>query len=147
VEVWQGQFEYDKADYGFDTVVKFELHVKFENGSLEGITTDPEFAELSDLLVMVKGFVEGDHISFVKSYPLYYESDENGKSSINESKKGHDVVYDGYFDPTVNKWTGHWEILTDEIKVDVELYEQHYVGGIWELELPFDSLNNFENVS
>ncbi|MFT6501943.1 MAG: hypothetical protein ACJASQ_002068 [Crocinitomicaceae bacterium] len=33
MEVWQGQFEYDKADYGFDTAVKFELHVKFENVS------------------------------------------------------------------------------------------------------------------
>lgn len=140
-EIWKGQFRYDKADYGFDDVVNFELQVEFVNGSLKGIATDPEFAELSDLPVTVKGFIEGDHISFIKSYPLKYESDENGKSFINESTKGHDVVYDGYFDPTVNKWIGHWEIIADEIKVDLEVYQQLYVGGNWELQIPFDAYN------
>lgn len=141
MENWKGEFQYDKADYGFDTIVQFELEVEFENGTIKGIATDPEFEELSKLPIIVKGFIEGDHISFIKSYPLRYESDENGNSFIKKSEKGQDVVYDGYFDPFVDKWTGHWEILMDETKVDVDLYENFYVGGIWELKIPFDAYN------
>ena len=133
MEIWKGTFKYDLGDYGHEREVAFELRVKFKDGKISGIATDSDFVLLSSLPIPVKGFFEGDHISFVTTFPFKYDQDENGKSFINESEKGHDVNYDGYFNPDVNKWTGDWEILEGEED------EQLFVGGTWELDLPFDS--------
>ena len=134
MQIWEGRFKYDLADYGHEREVEFELHVELQNGKFEGTAFDPEFAALSNKQIQVKGSIDGDHVNFVTTFPFRYDQDENGKPFINESEKGHDVVYDGYFNPDVNLWTGDWEILEGEIS------EQLFVGGSWELTLPFDSL-------
>ena len=133
MEIWKGKFKYDLGDYGHDREVEFELQVELKDGNFSGIATDPDFAKLSSLQIPVEGTFEGDHISFVTTFPFKYDQDEDGKSFINETENGHDVNYDGYYDPDVNKWTGDWEILEGEVD------EQLFVGGTWELDLPFDS--------
>lgn len=141
MNIWNGKFSHDEADYGILDDVEFELHVNLDQGSFSGTATDPEFSELCKLPIHVNGFVDGDHISFVKVYPFWYGLDENDVLYLDETKKEHRVEYDGYYDPNVNQWTGHWEILIDETKVEFEVYEQVYLGGSWEMELPFDSYN------
>lgn len=140
MNIWTGKLSHDEADYGILDDVNFELYVDLKLGSFSGNATDPEYIELCKLPIHVEGFVDGDHISFVKIYPFWYGLDENDVLYLDETKKEHRVEYDGYFDPDVNKWTGHWEVIIDEVQVEFEIYEHVYIGGSWEMELPFDSL-------
>lgn len=75
-----------------------------------GSVSEEEFSGIIGRLLSVKGFIDGDHISFVKQYPCLYEFDENREVIIDESKRGHEVIYDGYWDETKAIWTGEWEV-------------------------------------
>lgn len=142
MEIWKGQFACDEADYGVVPEVDFELQINLVLNEFTGFAKDAEFSELSSLPIRVEGFFDKDHVIFTTTYPCCYDTDENGKKFIDESIKGHEVVHDGYFDPLVDKWTGDWEIVIDEQKDSSGMREQIYVGGTWELDLPFDSFNN-----
>lgn len=139
MEVWKGEFMYDEEHYGFNDSETFELHVYFNNGAILGTSLDSDFLKISDAPIHVEGFIDGDHIQFTKSYPFQFEADEDGKMFINKEEKGHQVVYDGYFDPIVEKWTGDWEVETNTVTDSTDTYNQIYIGGTWELDLPFDS--------
>lgn len=138
MQTWKGEMNYDEVHFGPNQPEVFQLDVEFENGQFSGTSVDAEFSKISELPIQVAGFVEGDHISFIKSYPFHYEADEDGITQIDTSRAGHNVLYDGYFDPIVEKWTGDWEIQVDEINPTDEAYKQIYIGGAWELNLPFD---------
>ena len=138
MEIWKGIFTHDEADYGVQDDVNFELHVKIINGSFEGIATDPEYSKLSNIPVMVNGYLEGDHINFSKIYPYWYGLDENDVLYIDKTKKNHKVDYDGYYNPDLNKWTGYWEVIVDEAMVNSKTTTPVYLGGTWEMDLPFD---------
>lgn len=69
-----------------------------------------EFSGLSGKQLSVRGFINDEHISFVKKYPFVYEYDEEGKPFIDESRNGHEVIYDGYWNEPSQKWVGEWEV-------------------------------------
>ncbi|MGB0915258.1 MAG: hypothetical protein ACPGVI_04255 [Crocinitomicaceae bacterium] len=139
MEVWKGEFMYDEEHYGHNDSETFELHVHFNNGPFIGTSEDSDFRKISNEPIHVEGFINGDHIQFTKSYPFQFEADENGKTFIDKSAKGHQVIYDGYFDPIIEKWTGDWEVETNTVTDSTDTYNQIYIGGTWELNLPFDS--------
>lgn len=134
-QIWKGKFSYDPIEYGIIDDVNFELYVELKNGSFEGVSYDDEFRELCDELAKVKGFIEDEHISFVVTYPISYSIDENDVVSIDPSKKGHDVIYDGNFIGNLGKWAGTWEILAEKVKMGKDEYFQHYSTGHWEMTM------------
>lgn len=136
MEIWKGEFMYDQGSYGHENIVKFELHVDIVVGSFEGIATDPEFEELCDLPIKVSGFINKDHISFVKIYPFLYEENADGKNVLDRTSPDHKVTYDGYYDPIVNKWTGDWETIEEVVKTDDGPDKEYFSVGTWELTIP-----------
>ena len=101
-----------------------------------GAVWEEEFSGITGKKLTVKGYIDEDHISFVKQYPCLYEYDENGKVLIDDSQPGHDVLYDGYWDKSEGKWNGEWEVegetevFTNEIiqtRVYLGKFEKHMV--------------------
>jgi len=80
------------------------------NFSFKGTVWEDEFSIASNKYLIVNGYIDNDHISFVKTYPCLYEFNEEGELVIDESKKGHEVIYDGYWDKDKKYWTGEWEV-------------------------------------
>jgi hypothetical protein len=97
-----------ESSYGF----KIEIELD-DNLSFTGTVWEDEFSEISGKLVSVRGFIDGDHISFVKKYPCKYEFDENLEVVLDIDKPGHEVIYDGYWNEELENWTGEWYIQDD----------------------------------
>lgn len=107
---WIGYY-IDANEQGEAAEFPFRIDAELdEEYGFSGTVWEDEFYALSQTFVKVQGFIEGDHISFVKTYPFDYGSDEDGKVSIDKTKPGHDVVYDGEWDQTTKSWKGTWEI-------------------------------------
>ncbi len=99
---------------GNEIPFRFRMDVELnEKLSFTGKVWEDEFSGLSGKELTVKGYIDEDHISFVKQYPCAYEIDENGEVLIDESRKGHHVIYDGYWDEVNGCWLGEWEVEGD----------------------------------
>ncbi len=109
------------------------MEVQFKEGSFTGEFTEAEFTELTGKKGTVKGFIDHQHISFVKKFPFKYDELEDGSILIDESMEGHEVVYDGWFNPEKGTWQGEWEILVEEIKVREGEYELVFDRGCWQM--------------
>lgn len=108
--IYQGNY-YDIDKEGNESPFQFRIEVDIdEKLSFTGTVWEEEFTGITGKLSTVKGFIDEDHISFVKKYPCTYEYDENGKIIIDESRKGHEVIYDGYWDENTGTWSGEWEV-------------------------------------
>lgn len=132
--IWKGKFSYNPEEYGVVEDVDFELYVELNNGKFSGKVYDNEFRELCNELAIVKGFIDEDRIHFVVTYPVSYSVDENDEVQIDASKKGHDVIYNGFLNPILQKWEGEWEILEEEpIEGSDDVYQYHSTGN-WEMD-------------
>lgn len=134
-KVWIGKF-IDLVSENKEEEFAFRMDVELdEKSSFTGTVWEEEFYEQTKLFVDVKGFMNEERIQFVKTYPCIYEIDENFKTVIDYSKKGHDVNYVGEKDKFNGKWIGEWEVKGDSIILDGESYEQENYGGYFEMEL------------
>jgi hypothetical protein len=127
---YKGKY-YDIDHKGDEFQVSFSMVVEFNDKmSFKGSVWEDEFTKLSGKQLVVKGYIDEDHISFVKKYPCYYASDENGKRFIDESKLGHEVIYDGYWDENSRKWIGEWEVEGETTLEGLEgIQTDVYVGS------------------
>jgi len=132
--IWKGKFSYNPIEYGIVDDVLFEMYVELNGENFEGKVYDEEFRELCEELAFVKGEVSETKIHFVVTYPISYSTDENDQVQIDASKKGHDVIYNGTFNPNKGRWEGDWEILEEEpIEGSDDIYQYHSTGE-WEME-------------
>ncbi len=114
----------------------FEGKIVMINGSFEGSISEEEFTDVTNEKVYIKGFIDGDHISFVKSYPFsYYLSEDETEIVFDPYKKGHDVIYDGYLNTQSNEFEGNWEIKIKEEKLYHGKYEINLEVGFFKLEI------------
>lgn len=108
--IFTGKY-YDIDQQGNESSFSFKMDVELDSKmNFSGIVWEEEFSEISGKNLSVKGFIDDDHISFVKQYPCFYAYDENGKVIIDTSKKGHEVIYDGYWNDNIGVWVGEWEV-------------------------------------
>ena len=133
---WTGRYGYS-FDEGSDDFYAFQITATYNNGSFEGTLYDEEFSGHTQDLVHVKGFIEGDLISFVTTYPYYFAYKDDGSIIVDKSVKGHNVTYEGYFNERTGSWNGQWEIIVSEkrTKQAPEDYKEYFIKGPWEMRL------------
>lgn len=134
-KTYQGNyFEIDQN--GSEVPFVFRMDVEMdEKLSFKGTVWEDEFSGITGKLLTVKGFIDEDHISFVKKYPCSYEFDENGKIIIDESKRGHEVIYDGYWDDENKNWTGEWEVEGETVTLHFNMIKTNVFLGKFELNM------------
>jgi hypothetical protein len=107
---YQGIY-FDIDQDGIERPYGFRMEVEIdEKHSFNGTVWEDEFSGITGKHLSVKGFIDEDHISFVKQYPCLYEYDADGKIIIDESQLGHEVIYDGYWNEEYGNWSGEWEV-------------------------------------
>ncbi len=132
---WQGFFSYGN-EYG--TIVsgqeaEFRLFIeKFDNGEFSGRVIDWDGFGVDGEISKVKGFIEGDIISFIKEYDKMHIIDDFGNCSVQEGVKGYKVVYEGRYNKDKNYFEGDWEIVYDLFS-NSELIFQEKVTGKWRM--------------
>ena len=133
---WIGKYGYSFEE-GNEWYFSFEINADYANGSFEGFASEEEFTGYTNDLVHVKGFIEGDLISFMKTYPYLFEMDDNGYAHIDKSQRGHCVAFQGSFDEETGGWSGEWEIVFSEVRDKSEsgTFLIKYLFGPWDMKL------------
>ncbi|GMN08608.1 hypothetical protein MTsPCn5_39980 [Croceitalea sp. MTPC5] len=121
---WKGYYQYG---FGYDLdffgkKVAIEVEIVDDNGSISGNCKEEKSAISIDGKSEIRGFYEGDTISFLKTYPF--------STSVNES---HEIEYFGEFDDTKTKLFGKWTITEIDLQ-DLLEYKELGGEGIWFLE-------------
>ncbi|WP_438711042.1 hypothetical protein ACSTS3_21270 [Aquimarina muelleri] len=131
---WEGYYEYGEGyilPY-FGERVKIEVIIKGENDSFTGSTTEEESNLSVPSEARIKGFTEGDMISFVKTYPINPQID--GYSNKIQIKEGQlDIEHVGFCDHKNQSIYGSWQIQ-QVFKNEYNQDDVEYVGGIWFLK-------------
>lgn len=127
--VYQGKY-YDVNEEGIESPFPFLMEVTCDDKlNFSGTVWDEEFSSITGLKSSVKGYINEDHISFVKQYPCLYSWDETGKVVIDNSKSGHQVIYNGYWNNSEGKWIGEWEVEGEtEVFTNEMIKTQVYLG-------------------
>lgn len=132
---WVGYFSYG-PEYGEELVgeqVQFRLFIdRCDNGVFEGKSIDLEGVGANFELAEVKGFVDGDFISFTKQYPNLYSIDESGNTVVDQSRSHPIVSYTGAYDSRSKTYSGEWE-LRMEIQPIGEYWLEDICTGKWEI--------------
>lgn len=130
---WKGYYCYS-LEFDENEKFGFEIEAQFRDGSFTGEFSEEEFTGITGKKGTIKGFIDHQHISFVKRFPFKYDELEDGSVLIDETREGHEVVYDGYFNHEKGIWEGEWEILVEEIKVREGEYELILDRGCWQMK-------------
>ena len=122
-QVWKGIFTYQDGYEDIDQYIEvdFTMILNFTEDTFIGTSTDSESEKAFNKPALVKGFIDGDKISFVLKYPCSYFKDENGKIVLDENSEHPDIHYLGYFDEDKKSVSGTWEMT---------IYSEPYYDGI-----------------
>jgi hypothetical protein len=131
---WKGHYSYE-PEFDILRSHSFEMILEFDSNQFEGIAVEEEFTALTNESPIVTGFIDGDQISFTKQYPFEYMQEEDGRLTFDRSKPGHEVVYEGQYNPATGYWEGEWEILVNEVRLSAEEYETDVVYGTWRMKI------------
>lgn len=121
---------------GIEEDFPFRIDVVLDNKlNFTGTAWEEEFCTISQLKIDVKGFIDDDHISFIKSYPCLFELDENFNAVIDKTQKGHEVTYNGYWKEETNNWEGFWDIKVESTLISEGNYEDELIIGPFDMKV------------
>ena len=78
----------------------------------------------------IRGFVDGNRISFIKEYPTDYFIDEEGNDVKLEPRDSVRLMYFGLFNHASGEFAGNWEIWLDEQDLGAGSFVD-IVSGTW----------------
>lgn len=132
---WAGHFAYG-PEYGDDLVgekVQFRIFVdSFCNEEFTGRSVDLEGIGANYEIARVKGYIDGDFISFTKQYPHLYGLDEAGKTVEDKTRQHPTVSYSGQYNATTKTFSGQWELRVEIAPVG-EYWLEDICTGTWEI--------------
>jgi len=123
---WNGTFSYLEGYELPDQYkeVEFTMDINISENSFVGISTDSESEKLFDKPATIKGFIEGDKISFIVKYSYSYFKNENGQLILDPTSEHPDIHYLGFFDDDKTEVNGNWEMTIYEEKYGDEYLEE-----------------------
>jgi hypothetical protein len=130
---WVGYYEYGlgyELPY-FGQRVKYQIEVTFEDDNIIGTASEEKSEYSVDPKATIKGYIEDDLISFVKTYPIKSTIQED--HTIQNSKGEQFVNHTGILDQDKMVMYGLWTIEIHTIEKD-GFYEPNQCEGIWLLE-------------
>ncbi|XOV68314.1 MAG: hypothetical protein ACFHU9_03875 [Fluviicola sp.] len=133
--VWKGSYTYFDDEENESKPIGFEIHAELVSGSFHGKVSEEEFTKLTGDKATVKGFVENDFISFVKTYPYAWWI-EDEQYWINKELPGHDCNYRGFYSEADQEWSGEWEVITEKGRIGnyQEEFEAIVLTGSWKMK-------------
>jgi len=111
-QIWKGKFSYL---VGYETInqykeVEFTMELTLENETISGTSYDDESKDYFDAPAIVKGFYEGNTISFILKYPCSYFLNDDGVIELDKDNEHPDIHYLGKIDDSKKSVQGTWEI-------------------------------------
>ena len=126
---WSGIINYG-PEYGDlqNEELFFVADLNEEDNLITGTATDLNEKEDTGI-ASIKGFIDGNKISFIKQYPYDSYYDEFGKIIIDKTKVGPEINYFGVWNFESNSIEGSWEIIVETKKIGDQLFENICTGS------------------
>lgn len=90
----------------------FEAEFSQDDDTFTAVGVDKSGVGMSPDLAKIKGFLDGNDISFVKQYEYSHYVTDDGETVVDKSDKGHDINYFGTYDSLNNLFYGDWDITS-----------------------------------
>ncbi len=90
----------------------FEAEFSQNEDTFTAVGIDKSGVGMSSDLAKIRGFLDGDTISFVKQYEFSHYASEDGNTIIDKNNVGHEINYFGTYDSTSDLFYGDWDITT-----------------------------------
>ena len=90
----------------------FEAEFSQSDDMFTAVGIDKDGVGMSPDLAKIKGFLDGDKISFVKQYEFSHYASGDGKTIVDNNNPGHEINYFGTYDAVNNLFYGDWDITT-----------------------------------
>ncbi len=133
-EIWKGHFTYlDGYDEDMYRSVEFTVEINIEDSVFTGYSWDEESRSSFNSPAKIKGFFDGDTVSFVMSYPCLYYKNENGQIELDKSKKHPEIHYYGRLSQDGKKISGEWE-MTEYISETIDGLIESFSTGSFMIE-------------
>ena len=128
---WEGFYEYGQGYTlpHFGKRVKIVATISEANFSFTGTINEEQNEYSVPLEATIKGFIDDDFISFVKTYPKKPILKEFGKTEIIFENSKLEIEHEGFVDVENNSIYGNWyikELITDEFGSF-----ENIIQGIW----------------
>lgn len=129
---WVGAYsygeEYEEPMKG--KTVAFEMEITIVNGIIKGECSDGEAAAYFNQPATIEGSVNGQSISFIKSYPHYWQHEKDGPRFL-PKLPSQQISYAGIL--VNDRFEGEWEIVTTVLDANGEPVAYKGVGT-WFME-------------
>ena len=109
-----------------ETPVPFEIEWTLTDGMINGICIDGGDKKNFDTPSTINGFIENNMISFIKTYPKYWNIDEHGETRIFDEIPAPEIHYYGIF--IDNHFEGTWKMTVAFVLENGEIGEYDYTG-------------------
>ena len=134
---WTGFFTQLLGNEDDRYVAEFEFRMEItenENG-FTGKCWDMEIEEGENEVSNIRGFRDGNMISFIKEYDNLITYDDKTDELVldKESDSNEEIHYFGTFDSEKKAFIGEWEIKLDETKIP-EGFDVEMECGDWEMK-------------
>lgn len=133
---WKGFYSYG-PEYGEELngqKVYFRIHLTSSESEFEGTSIDTEGIGSDFDKATIKGFIEDDFISFVKTYPRKIYINEDGTTIADESEKPAEIYYTGNYNHLNKKFEGQWELIDHSQDLGEYGWLEDVSTGLWEME-------------
>lgn len=110
--LWSGYFRYGQQ-FGDLQGQKVTFRITLqetEEGQFHGKCIELEGEGVNPEIANIRGYMEGNCITFVKEYPINYFFDEEGNLVVNKRTPAPLLTYFGEYNWPTKTFTGHWEL-------------------------------------
>ncbi|MBL7901146.1 MAG: hypothetical protein JNK73_04055 [Bacteroidia bacterium] len=130
---WKGIITFG-PEYGDweDKELYFSMDLRQTGLIIEGTAVDTGGVGCNPDIADIKGFVDGDSISFRKQYRSTVTEDENGIEIVEKGKPSPEVEYIGTIDRSFDKIEGEWQINVAVQKLKDAWLDETWTGQ-WEM--------------
>ena len=109
-EKWIGSYVYGDAypEAMKGSSIPFVIEWTINDGILTGTCVDDETKDYYTQPATIQGFIDNGVISFIKKYPCYCSTDDEGNITLDENRPAAEIHYSGM--AVENHYEGEWEI-------------------------------------
>jgi len=112
---WTGVYSYDakSLDEIPENAPTCEMHLEVDDeGGITGQLIDSVYANLTERIVPIGGFMEDNFLSLVAHYPFKMERKENGEAFLDQASTDYEVPFYGELSEDLQEMIGSCEEMT-----------------------------------
>lgn len=109
--LWTGELTYGKMYRKHaGAKLQFEMDLVQNRNVISGTASDISGVGVNEFGATIQGKINGNSIEFVKQYKFAHYYQAGGKTKLDKSRKGSEILYKGEYNDAKQQFEGTWKI-------------------------------------